>query len=87
MDKVVHLIMYGVFGYLLFESLMNSIKKMFLSIIITVVLSFLLGIFVEITQEYFIKNRSGDFYDAAANLSGALFGSLLKCFMYRKNIK
>jgi glycopeptide antibiotics resistance protein len=85
-DKVVHLVLFGVQSYLLMRGFEKQSTFPFLlrhAIVISVILSILFGITVEIMQDYVFIQRSGDVRDAIANAIGALFG----WWIYRKNFK
>jgi VanZ family protein len=73
-DKVIHVFFHFVFTALWFlffkKKLENSAS--YRAMLISIVLSFFFGIFVELLQQYFTTTRSGDVLDIAANLVGAL---------------
>lgn len=77
-DKYVHFTFYFVFTLLWYfffrlNSRKNSVKLR-LSVFI---LAFAFGLFIEICQELFTKDRSADLYDVLANTSGSLVATLV----------
>ncbi len=52
--------------------------------LIVIALSFFYGIIIEVIQAYFTVSRSGDFYDAIANLAGIICAALLNYFIIEK---
>ncbi len=72
-DKLVHFVMYFIFSVALFLDLKNntSIQKKYLFFII-LFSSFLFGAFTELIQNFFISNRSGDWFDLLADTTGSL---------------
>ncbi len=74
MDKVVHAAMYFGLAVLLARPLsqLPSRRPYLMAVLICLVI----GSLVEIAQEYMAVNRSGNWLDEAANLSGAVLGIL-----------
>lgn len=73
LDKVIHAFFHFVFvllWFLFFKKKSNSSKN-FNLLAVTFVLSFILGIVIEMIQQFFTTTRSGDPIDILANVSGA----------------
>ncbi len=75
-DKIVHFFLY--FFLTLFWIL--ACPKLRLKKILLFSLAVLLGIIIELLQEYYVPNRTGDVFDALANTIGAFSG----LFFYQK---
>ena len=78
-DKIVHFIFYFVAAVLGSLFLLETKKEMALQSIQVIILAFSLiffGIIIEVIQEAFTTNRSGDVNDALANSIGAILGIL-----------
>jgi len=84
-DKIVHFFMY----LTLYFSIVYEIKEKYLANLIFILLitnSF--GCFMEICQETFKRNRSGEIYDLLANFSGSLIGGITSIIFFKiKRIK
>jgi VanZ family protein len=83
-DKVVHFFLYFIQSSLFllvgtYKISTNLLRRK--HILFTLFYSLLLGIAIEIIQQYCIVGRSGDFYDVLADLIGILLGL---CFFIRK---
>ena len=74
LDKIIHVFFHFVFTILWFLFLKKKLDhaNVFALFTITVILSFLLGIGIELAQQFFTSTRQGDILDIAANLFGAL---------------
>ena len=78
MDKVIHSGFHFVFTILWFLYL----KKKFISVnnvrllVFTIFGSFVLGIAIELMQQYFTTTRSADVFDILANLFGAFLAAV-----------
>lgn len=70
-DKLGHLIMYGILTWLWMMA-MRSNKSKFISICYAFVISTLIGLLMEIGQKYIFTGRSFEYDDMAANLLGTL---------------
>lgn len=79
LDKLVHIFFHFVFTALwfLYFNLHFQKFKYSKSLLISVLLSFLFGIAIEILQEFCTVSRHADFYDVFANLCGALLAYVL----------
>tara|TARA_R110000850_G_scaffold277113_1_gene422883 strand:- start:24887 stop:25114 length:228 start_codon:yes stop_codon:yes gene_type:complete len=67
--------------FLFLRSVKTDIRFKYL---IVIALSFFYGIIIEVIQKYFTVSRSGDFYDAIANLTGIICAALLNYFIMEK---
>jgi VanZ family protein len=79
-DKLLHLLFYGIFAFLLLRSLLAYFNKSrsawFLSLVVFLII-FLYGMIIEIIQERFIPSRQGEIMDMFFNLTGCIIGILL----------
>ena len=79
LDKVIHAVFHFVFTILWFLYL----KKIFTSsdnfklLFFTLLGSFILGIAIELMQQYFTTTRNADVFDILANLFGAFLAAIL----------
>ena len=80
-DKIVHI---GLFAGLLFlwRSCINSTATKYNWILLFAALIY--GILVELIQGHWIPNRSEDFYDVVADMTGSVLGILVWLAVYRK---
>jgi len=82
-DKLVHIIMYTGFSFLL----CLAIKKEHLSLLkdksLVILISVLYGGFMEICQHYIFINRNGNWPDVIANSIGAILGILIYPFVIK----
>lgn len=84
-DKVVHLLLFGVWAYLIIrqnsQQYRNNPRGFF-------VIAALMGVFfaalTEVLQELMFVNRSGSIYDFLANLVGLIFGLIIYGLINRK---
>ena len=77
LDKLIHLVLFFIFGVLLYfgfhkQSDANILKRMILTF--TIVIGLAYSIITEVLQHYIAVGRSGDFVDLAANVAGFLGG-------------
>ncbi len=85
-DKVVHLIMFGTFSFLILLGYSdqyaegNKQKLVWKAVIVSV----LYGILTEILQYYVFIGRSGNIYDALADAIGAVFGWFIFVPVFKK---
>lgn len=84
-DKMAHTLMYaGVASVIWFEYLLNhAILKTLPAVLATILFPILLGISMELLQEYLTKYRSGDWHDAIANTIGVVLGAVLGLLVIR----
>ncbi|CAM3732260.1 VanZ family protein [Flavobacterium gelidilacus] len=80
-DKLVHFSFYFMLTFLLLRSVKRNMRFKYL---IVIALSFFYGIIIEVIQKYFTVSRSGDIYDAIANLTGIICAALLNYFILEK---
>ena len=76
-DKIVHLVLFGVQSYLLIKAFLAQTANPFLKTrarLVSVTLSCIYGVVVELIQEYFIPTRRGDVFDSLADGLGAFMG-------------
>jgi VanZ family protein len=84
-DKIVHLVFYfvaGILGFLFFHEHKETrtlFKKVLMLIVVFLVV---FGIIIEVVQERFTMNRSGDVFDALANSIGAIGGVTAMYFLF-----
>ncbi|NNL02663.1 MAG: VanZ family protein, partial [Eudoraea sp.] len=78
LDKVVHFIFYfvaAILGILLIRERTKGKLNLSRSVVITVLIVIIYGIVIEVIQNIFTLNRSGELYDVLANSLGAFFGA------------
>ena len=76
MDKIVHLVMYGVLCFLLFCAVEKS-RKQYLkmqTLLLIILGSSAFGILMEVLQKTMTSVRNFDIYDIYANIIGVLLG-------------
>ena len=79
-DKIVHFVLFFVLALLLiseFNTLRQEGKLTRLSIVIAISVSVVYGLIIELLQYYLLTTRSGNLYDFAANVLGAIVAVLL----------
>ncbi|WP_116789590.1 VanZ family protein [Flavobacterium psychrotrophum] len=78
-DKYVHLAFYFVFTFTWYQYLVRKFldTPKFKIRLYTFLWAFLYGVFIEICQGAFTKDRSADFNDIIANSSGALLATVV----------
>jgi VanZ family protein len=89
-DKIVHLVLFGVLSFLLIKGINDYDVSSFWSTYpktVTVIVSSLYGILVEVLQEYFFEDRHGDVFDAIADSIGALMGLPVYNFWIKRSRK
>lgn len=78
-DKVVHLFIFGTLSFLILFGYRDDIygdnKRKYFTI--AIVLTTFYGILTEVLQYYVFIGRSGNVYDALADVIGAIFGCIL----------
>ncbi len=78
LDKAIHFFLYSIFSLVLCIDLSVKTKTPRKYKIFTVFLiSFFLGVLMELIQHYFIPQRSGSIYDVLANTTGSILGLFL----------
>ena len=83
-DKLLHFTMYFVFVILWYRFLIYRKSFLIENKVVLVVVSILLGIIIEIMQQYFTKSRHADFFDVMANSLGSMAGILFSVLYFRK---
>jgi len=83
LDKILHFGIYFILSLLiLYETKIKTgkNKKIF---ILTGLFSFVLGLLIEIEQQYLISSRTGDLYDLLADILGSITGIFFFVFLTR----
>lgn len=80
-DKVVHAAMYFGLAILLIKPLQENLESR--SYLWALLICFVIGLLVELIQEYLALNRSGSWLDGMANISGAILGVLFYHYFIR----
>lgn len=76
-DKLVHLFLFGVLSFFLVKAFAypNTVYILYnYPKFISIAISSMYGVLVEIIQEYCIPGRYGDIYDSIADAAGAFIG-------------
>ena len=87
LDKIVHVFLFFVQGFLLFNPISrykSTPKKSKLHILFVVLYCLLLGFIIEFIQEFSIESRSGDVFDFLADFFGVVLAFTL--FKVKKHI-
>ena len=87
-DKLIHVFMFMVQGYLLMRGFIRQSAVMSLRyspVIFALLISVLLGAFTELMQAYLLANRAGEIYDFIANCIGSAAGVVIFVLLYGKN--
>ncbi|MBT8292105.1 MAG: VanZ family protein [Eudoraea sp.] len=85
LDKVVHFLFYfvaAILGILLIRERTKGKLNLSRSVVITVLIVIIYGIVIEVIQNIFTLNRSGELYDVLANSLGAFFGAGLIIILF-----
>ncbi|MBT8182751.1 MAG: VanZ family protein [Eudoraea sp.] len=85
LDKVVHFLFYfvaAILGILLIRERTKGKLNLSRSVLITVLIVIIYGIVIEVIQNTFTLNRSGELYDVLANSLGAFFGAGLIIILF-----
>ncbi len=84
-DKIVHFVFYFVaaaLGFLFFHE-QKGTGALFRNVLMLIVVFLMFfGIIIEVVQERFTMNRSGDVFDALANSMGAISGVSAMYFLF-----
>ena len=78
LDKLIHFFFYfvaAILGILLIRERTKGQFKLSRAIIITALSVIIYGIIIEVIQDTYTENRSGELYDVLANSLGAFFGA------------
>ncbi|CAN5628429.1 hypothetical protein BH11BAC1_BH11BAC1_27620 [soil metagenome] len=76
-DKIVHLFLFGVLSFLLIKAFNDQVTVEILTEhpkLISIVITSVYGVLIEILQEYCILGRNGDVFDSLADALGAILG-------------
>ncbi len=76
LDKILHFGIYFILSLLILYETKIKTGKNKIVFILTAVFSFVLGLLIEIEQQYLISSRTGDLYDLLADIIGAISGIL-----------
>jgi VanZ family protein len=88
-DKVVHIFIFGVLSFIILYDARTQYfeqKQRYIFGFAVVVGTALFGLLTEVLQRYVFIGRSGNVYDALADLVGAIAGYLLFSWAARKKI-
>lgn len=83
-DKIVHVIFYMVQTFLLARATVSHLLKKDMPVLIAAFISALYGGLIELYQGFVLSNRTADFGDMIANITGAAIGGLIFSH-YRKD--
>lgn len=83
-DKLAHLFVYGVLVYLALRALKGVKKVTVQTIILTVILSALYGLFLEIIQKLFFPYRFFEWGDVLANSIGSVLGWIIFSYFNKR---
>lgn len=88
-DKIVHLILFGAFSFLLMKAFTIPGRKFILRKVRFwgVIISIAYGALIEVLQQYVIIDRHGDIRDAIANALGAFCGLWLFNYLYSRTLR
>ena len=76
-DKIVHLILFGVYAYLLAEGFVRQDRPWFTSrypIWSSLIIGIVFAFFTEVMQRFVIPGRYGNIYDMLADILGSILG-------------
>ncbi|MDZ7742345.1 MAG: VanZ family protein [Bacteroidota bacterium] len=88
-DKIVHLVFYGVFTFLLLHGLVKQYgagNKRFMYKIVAFNTGMVFGLLMEVLQYYEFSGRNGNIYDFIANTIGSLIGIWIFSIYKRKKL-
>jgi VanZ family protein len=82
-DKVIHSVFHFLFTTLWFLYFKKKFKtsKNVIILAVTIFLSFILGIAIELIQQYYTTTRNADIYDVLANSLGAFVAAIVILLM------
>lgn len=89
-DKIVHLLMYGVLTFLLLLAFKKQSTFLLLknfAVIFALTYGIVLGLVMEVMQQYIFIGRSGNIYDFIANTLGCLAGLVAFNIFLNKKLK
>lgn len=76
-DKILHLILFGTYTYLLATGLQKQSWSSVLRrnpVIISIIIGIVFAFFIEVMQKHVIPGRNGNMFDFLADLVGAIIG-------------
>jgi len=73
-DKIVHLLMFGPFSYLMARGIYAQSKDLKLAVWRSLIFGIVYAIFTELLQFYVVQGRNGNIYDAIADSVGVGLG-------------
>lgn len=76
-DKIVHLILFGVYAYLMAKGFRKQVTYSILKenpLISSIIVGIVFAIFTEVMQRFVIPGRNGNVYDFAADVLGTFLG-------------
>ncbi|MEN8225757.1 MAG: VanZ family protein [Bacteroidota bacterium] len=89
-DKLVHLFIFGVYGFFLIEGFNRQARHPRLSanpVLAGLLVGMVFAFFTEAMQKYVIHGRNGNIYDIMADMLGLTLGYLLWCIIGRNEKK
>ena len=92
LDKIVHLIIFGLFSFVTLWGYRNILlhtdrNKAYKILITTSIFTISYGALTEILQKHLFVRRYGCIYDFIADVIGCLIGIIIFIFYYKKKIK
>jgi VanZ family protein len=88
-DKIVHLILFGVYAYLLAEGFVRHDRPWFTSrypVVSSLIIGIVFAFFTEMMQRFVIPGRHGNIYDMLADMLGSIMG-LTAWYIIQRNEK
>jgi len=82
-DKIVHLLMFAPFSFLLAWGLFRTKKRWGLIFFLSTFFGIIYAISTELLQFYVIIGRNGNIYDALADIIGVSIGLILFYILYK----
>lgn len=76
-DKILHLILFGVYAFILAEGLSRQDKQSIIGkhpVLTSLMIGIVFAIFTEVMQKFVIPGRHGNIYDMLADLLGSILG-------------
>ncbi len=89
LDKVIHILIFGVFCFLLILGFTKQYTFKFLHtnpILFATVVSIFYGILIEVLQEYVFTGRSFELMDIVADSSGSFISILIYYILFKKTV-
>jgi membrane associated rhomboid family serine protease len=76
-DKIVHLVLFGTYAYLLLKGFKEQALSQLLRqnpVIFSIIIGIVFAFFIEVMQKFAIPGRNGNLYDFLADVLGTLAG-------------